>query len=163
MTNPYAPGLLVDESNERSHVDSPVVSLFWMKHFIAFQISFVTIWFALIFANLGFASALEELLKAPEELLAMAACGVVVWVPHAILAFTCRKMRRLPLATAAIGSTFFLGGMLIFDLLGKYLPRDMSMSLSWTPTYVLVSLYTALSLTAVWAFVRFRSDGGAGG
>jgi hypothetical protein len=164
MTNPYAPNVLLDDSDRHQHVEGSAVSLFWPKHFATFEISFIAVWFALIIANLGFAKTFEELLAAPYDFLVMAAFGVGVWIPHAILAFAYPKMRRLRVsATAITGSTFFLVGMFSFDLLGRLLPRDMSMSLSWTPTYVLVPLYTGLSLTAVCVLVRFRSDTLRGG
>ena len=158
MTNPYAPIVLADHAERGPYFETPAVSLFWLKHFATFQISFIMVWFALIIVNLGFAKTLEEVLAAPHDLLVMEAFGVGVWVPHAILALTYRKMRRSGVAATAItGSTFFMAGMLIFDLLGKCLPRDISMSLSWTPTFVLVTLYIGLSITAVCVLVRLRS------
>jgi hypothetical protein len=160
MTNPYAPSALVHESAGRLHCENPVLSLFWARHFVTFQFSFVVIWFALICANLGFAKTLEEMLAAPYDLLSMVAFGAGVWVPHAILALAYRRMRRIRAsATAISGSAFFLIGMLIFELLGKFLPRGMSMSLSWTPFYVVVTLYVALSLAAVLVLVRSQSAG----
>jgi len=157
MTNPYAPIVLAGHAERRPYIEASAVSLFWLKHFAIFQISFIMVWFALIAVNLGFAKTLEGLLAAPHDLLVMATFGVGVWMPHAILALTYRKMRRIRVAaTAVTGSTFFMAGMLIFDLLGKCLPREMSMSLSWTPIFVLVILYTGLSLTAVCVLVRFR-------
>ena len=158
MTNPYAPIVLTDHAERRPYFETRVVSLFWLKHFATFQVSFIFVWFALIIVNLGFAKTIVEVLAAPHDLLVLVAIGVGVWVPHAILALTYRRMRQIRVtATAITGSMFFLAGEPIVVLLEKCLPRDMSMSLSWTPTFVLFTLYIGLSLTAVCVLVRLRS------
>lgn len=158
--NPYAPpGVSPHESVVRLQHATPTASQFWLKHLVTFQLSFIVVWFALICMNLGFAKTVKELLTAPHDLLVMVAFGIGVWVPHAMLALAYRKMRRIhSSATALTGSTFFLIGMACFELLTKFLPRNMSMSLSWTPTFVLLALYLALSLAAVLLVVWLRSD-----
>ena len=160
MRNPYASCVIVCESERRPQRNGPFGVLFWLKHFITFQISFAFIWFALFCALEGFPKLLQETLTAPKELLFLPAFCTGVWVFHAILAIAYCKMRRVPVSTTAIiGSSSWLIGMLIFELLRKFLPRKISMSLSWTPIILLLTLYTALSLIAVWVFVRLQSDG----
>ena len=158
MRNPYSPSVSVHPEPSAPVGDPECVRCFWPTHFVTFLASFLVVWLALIIANLGISRTVAELLSAPLDLVPMVGLGVGVWCAHAILALVHRKMRRMPVhETATIGSTFFLLGMLIFDLLGRYLPRDLSISLSWTPDYVLLPLYAALSLLAVYLYVPMRS------
>ena len=159
MENPYAPSLLVGKSTQLPRSRSALVSVFLAKHFLAFQISFVFIWFGLGCMFSGVAKTFEEAVAQPHELLIMPMLGAGVWLPHAILAVAWTTMRRIRASVTAIsGSIFFLLGMLIFQLLLMYLPRNLRMPLSWTPTPVLVTLYLALSIAAVSVVVRFQSD-----
>lgn len=136
-----------------------MVSVFLAKHFLAFQLSFVFIWFGLGCMFNGIAKTFEEAAAAPLELIFMPMWGVGVWVPHAILAVAWIKMRRVQvILTAITGSIFFLLGMLIFQILLMHLPRNLRMPLSWTPTPVLVTLYLALSIAAVSVVVRLQCD-----
>ncbi|WP_442505742.1 hypothetical protein SH528x_004546 [Novipirellula sp. SH528] len=158
MANPYAPGTLIHESAGQPHAESPSLWRFLLKHFVLFEVSFVVIWLALICATLGMMKAIEECLAAPRDVLTMVTHGACYWLPHAFLAIVWRKMRRIRASLTAItGAAFFLVGILTFDLLARFLPQNLSISLSWTPTYVLLILWTALSLTAVCLLVRWRS------
>ena len=158
MTNPYAPSAIVCQTYSFPQESNPLESRFWVKHFLTFQLSFALIWLSLACAFQGIAKVVEGALTAPNELLVLPTVGMCVWVLHAVLALAYRRMRRVRARTTAIvGSSFWLVGMLIFDCLTKILPQKLSMSLSWTPEIVLLTLYSTVSLTAVWLVVRMHA------
>ena len=160
MTNPYTPSILID-CELQSHVqgNNSIEKLFWVKHFLTFQLSFAFIWISLLCVNDGIAAFVEMAITTPRELLVLPTIGTCVWVLHAVLALACPRMRRVRARTTAIGgSSFWLVGMLIYECLTKILPQKLSISLRWTPDTVLLTLYSALSLVAVWLVVRMHSD-----
>lgn len=159
MTNPYQSPALNAGNLGHPLSNEPAASAFWVKHFIAFQISFPIIWIALVCEHLGFSDTFSGILDDPHELMIMPAFGVGVWLVHAMVGYFYSGMRR-PGATlsAVIGSVFFFVAMLLFENREAFLPRDVAMYLGWTPVYVYIPAYTGVSLSAVLLLASYAND-----
>ncbi len=105
-------------------------------------------------------STFDALVNTPSEFVVMPALGVGVWIPHLILALIGDKRRRVPPGvTATLGSSSFILGMGVFDFILKTVPKNLRITLSWTPAYVQLAIYLVLSLTVVYFVMRFYPQG----
>jgi len=153
MTNPYSPYVMAHEFESSPKWNDSVALLFWVRHFVTFQLSFAFFWLALALAILGIAQVVNELFAKPNELFLLPAIGTGVWVAHAILVLAYRKMRRVRAsATAIVGSSIWVIGMGLGSVLRQNMPNLLSEPI------IQLSLYTLLSIFAVWLFVRLHSD-----
>ena len=153
MSNPYSPCVMPHEFESSPQRNHSVALRFWVRHFVTFQLSFAFFWLALALAMLGIAQVANEIFAKPHELFILPAIGTGVWVAHAILVLAYRKMRRVRAsATAIVGSSIWVIGM----GLGGVLPHYMSILPS--EPILQLSLYTLLSIFAVWLFVRLQPD-----
>ena len=153
MTNPYSTPLPENASPRESEIDA-VVS-FLLKHFVAFQVSFYVTWLTASHAYRGFDNSLEIWLNTPSYYvfgyLEERSLPLRAWLFHAVLGCAYPKMRQAPVTpTAMVGSVaYYFGFFGAIKVLPEVLPESMLRRINSMD-------FAALSLAAVWLFVRLR-------
>lgn len=148
--NPYRP--IAQQVIAQSHNALSKQSLPWflLTHLAAFLTAFVFAILAICCEKMGAMATIHEVFDAPAVLASMAGVGFCAWVPHAMLLGVSPKLRLIaPAAIAVPGAIGFVLCILTYDLIGEYAPMNVAISVSWTPEYILLSIYELASVATV--------------
>ena len=123
---------------------------YFVKHFLCFHASFVG---GVVFLSCIFTGAVETLSSLTSESsswLSPLGLGFVVWVAHATHAgFSLSVRKSGPLLNGSVGALAFVACFFVHQIVQDLAPTSISIPWSWTPGYVLYSIYLAVSIVAV--------------
>ncbi len=146
-TNPYCSPLFSSLCTIDAEQSLPG---YFVKHFLCFHASFIGGWVFLSCIFAGLVETLSSLTSEYSSWLIPIGIGFVVWVAHATHACFSLSVRKSgPILNSTFGASAILACFFVQQIVQDFAPNSISIPWSWTPGYVLYSIYLAVSIVAV--------------
>ncbi len=137
---------------------------YFLRHFACFLATFLGCTFLFYCCFAGLANTFDSVFTESGMWLQTTGYGICVWFVHAMFLLCNGAIRRSgPTLSAIVGSSSVVFSASAFSILSAFGPESVAIPLSRVPEYVLIPIYIAVSIAAVfgiaWATRLSGKDG----